>query len=201
MSVFCTRCGAAMDDNARFCPACGNAAAASVSTDPLATASPAVPVAAVPPITPAAPGIQYGGFWIRFLAVVIDSFLVSAVIYPVSFIIAIGIAGAGYAVRMPQMGVQLVTVISAFSLGVVGNWLYEALLLSSERQATVGKMILRLRVTDLDGQRIAFGRATARHFAKYFSGLILCIGYIMAAFTERHQALHDMIAGTLVRRD
>lgn len=74
-------------------------------------------------------------------------------------------------------------------------------MLSSARQATLGKMALRLRVTDLDGNRISFGRASARHFAKYLSGLILAIGYIMAAFTERHQALHDMVAGTLVRQD
>jgi uncharacterized RDD family membrane protein YckC len=198
MSVFCTRCGATLDEAARFCPICGNPAS------PQIPPAPGVAIAGTPlspPPVSAAPAVQYGGFWIRFLAVVIDSFLISAVIYPVSFIIAIGIAGAGYAVRMPQMGIQLVTVVSAFSLGVLGNWLYEALLLSSERQATVGKMILRLRVTDRDGQRIGFGQATARHFAKYLSGLILCIGYIMAAFTQRHQALHDMVAGTLVRRD
>ncbi len=186
-----------MEEAARFCPTCGNPAASA----PVAAAGVAPLMTAAPPLAPAAPAVRYGGFWIRFLAVVIDSFLISAVIYPVSFIIALLIAGAGYAVRMPSMGVQLVTAISAFTLGVLGNWLYEALLLSSERQATVGKMILRLRVTDLEGQRIEFGRATARHFAKYLSGMVLLIGYIMAAFTDRHRALHDMIAGTLVRRD
>ncbi len=197
MTVYCTHCGAGMEEGARFCPNCGSAAVATPAPGMVATPPPA-PSPAPPP---AAPAVRFGGFWIRFLAVVIDGFLISAVIYPISFIIAIGIAGAGYAVRMPQMGVQLVTVISAFSLGVLGNWLYEALLMSSEKQATVGKMILRLRVTDLEGQRISFGRATARHFAKYLSGLLLCIGYIMAAFTERHQALHDLVAGTLVRHD
>jgi uncharacterized RDD family membrane protein YckC len=61
-------------------------------------------------------------------------------------------------------------------------------------------MALSLRVTDLEGQRISFGRATGRHFAKYVSALTLLIGYIMAGFTERKQALHDMLAETLVVR-
>jgi uncharacterized RDD family membrane protein YckC len=59
-------------------------------------------------------------------------------------------------------------------------------------------MVLGLKVTDLEGRRISFLRATARHFAKIVSGMILLIGFIMAGFTERKQALHDMIAGTLV---
>jgi uncharacterized RDD family membrane protein YckC len=71
---------------------------------------------------------------------------------------------------------------------------------SSRRQATLGKMALGLRVTDLYGRRISFARASGRHFAKIISGMILLIGYIMAAFTHRHQALHDMIAGTLVEK-
>lgn len=195
MTAYCTRCGAAVDDATRFCPNCGN---------PLVPGADAPAMAAqVPPVSVVAPlaGPRYGGFWIRFVAVMIDGFIVSAVVYPVSFIIAIAIAGAGYAVRMPDVGIHLVAAISAFSLGVFGNWLYEALMLSSQRQATIGKMILHLRVTDLDGDRISFGRATARHFAKWVSGLILAVGYIMAAFTDRHQALHDMIAGTLVPQD
>jgi uncharacterized RDD family membrane protein YckC len=61
-------------------------------------------------------------------------------------------------------------------------------------------MIFGLKVTDLNGQRISFERATGRHFAKWLSSLILFIGYIMAGFSERKQALHDLLAGTLVRR-
>ena len=69
---------------------------------------------------------------------------------------------------------------------------------SSVNQGTIGKMALNLKVTDLNGERISFGRATGRFFAKYISSITLLIGYIMAAFTERKQALHDMIAGTYV---
>jgi uncharacterized RDD family membrane protein YckC len=69
---------------------------------------------------------------------------------------------------------------------------------SSSAQATIGKRIMGLRVMDLEGQRIGFAQASGRFFGKIISGLILDIGFIMAGFTERKQALHDMIAGTLV---
>jgi uncharacterized RDD family membrane protein YckC len=72
---------------------------------------------------------------------------------------------------------------------------------SSSWQATLGKKALDLAVTDLEGQRITFGRATGRHFAKIISGLIpLGIGYIIAGFTEKKQAVHDLIASCLVVR-
>ena len=71
---------------------------------------------------------------------------------------------------------------------------------SSSRQATLGKMALGIKVTSLDGERISFLRATGRYFATILSSLLLMIGYIMAAFTQRKQALHDMIASTLVVR-
>ncbi len=89
--------------------------------------------------------------------------------------------------------------VFGFVIGVAGSWLYEALMESSSRQATLGKMIFQMKVTDLSGSRISFARATGRYFAKWLSGLTLFIGYIIAGFTERKQALHDMVAGTLVR--
>jgi uncharacterized RDD family membrane protein YckC len=83
-------------------------------------------------------------------------------------------------------------------VAVFGHWLYEAWLTSSEWQATLGKRALGIAVTGVDGSRISFARATGRYFAKWISAFIFGIGYIMAAFTERKQALHDMIADTLV---
>ena len=80
------------------------------------------------------------------------------------------------------------------------SWLYCALMESSSYQATLGKMIFGMKVTDLCGNRISFARATGRHFAKILSGLILCIGFIMVGLSERKQGLHDLLAGTLVRR-
>lgn len=77
-------------------------------------------------------------------------------------------------------------------------WLYFALSESSEDQATWGKQVMGLKVTDTNHDRIGFWKATGRHFGKILSGLTLLIGYIMAAFTMKHQALHDMMAGCLV---
>ena len=78
------------------------------------------------------------------------------------------------------------------------NWLYFALMESSANRATVGKMALGIIVTDMQGNRISFARATGRYFAKFLSAMILLIGYIMAGLTEKKQALHDKIADTLV---
>jgi uncharacterized RDD family membrane protein YckC len=83
---------------------------------------------------------------------------------------------------------------------LVVGWLYFALMESSERGATVGKMAMGLRVVTNDGQRLSFPNATGRYFAKIVSAVILCIGFIMIAFTDRKRGLHDMIASTLVIR-
>jgi uncharacterized RDD family membrane protein YckC len=98
---------------------------------------------------------------------------------------------------------MVATMVPIFLLGMLGlmiiHWLYFAGMESSARQGTIGKSVMSLRVSDLDGKRISFGHATGRFFAKIVSGMIpFLIGYLMAAFTEKKQALHDLIAGTLV---
>ena len=147
----------------------------------------------------------YGGFWIRFLALLIDQAVVGVVAVPLAFLIMGGaiaaISGLG---TDPEPERVLPIILPAILLLVpmlIGiNWLYEALLTSGSMQATLGKRALGLKVTDLAGNPIGFGRATGRHFAKIISGMIMNIGYIIAGFTERKQALHDMIAGTLVMK-
>lgn len=81
------------------------------------------------------------------------------------------------------------------------RWLYFAIMESSSYQATFGKQLLEIKVTDMDGNRISFWRATLRYFAKILSGMIFYLGYLMIGFTEKKQGLHDMIAGTLVIND
>jgi len=142
---------------------------------------------------------RYGGFWIRVIAVIVDSILIQVVVLPVSFIVGIFIGIAGAASHSTGIGLQLMSSAVGAMIGLLGTWLYSAMMESSVRQATLGKMIFGMKVTDLQGRRISFGLATGRHFAKILSGLILCIGFIMVGFTEKKQGLHDMIVGTLVR--
>ncbi len=134
--------------------------------------------------------VTYAGFWRRFAACLIDSAIMTmagifvgvifGVIYGVSFRTDDGAGVVGNIV------------------GTVMQWLYFALMESSANQATVGKMALGIKVTDLDGNRISFARATGRHFGKIVSALTLFIGYLMIAFTSRKQGLHDIMAGCLV---
>jgi uncharacterized RDD family membrane protein YckC len=141
------------------------------------------------------PTQEYGGFWIRVLAYVIDSILVSVVSCPLGFLVGlIGIA-AEVDENSPQMALGN---IFANVISIVVAWLYFAFMESSSWQATVGKRLLNLRVTDNDGHRLSFGRATGRYFGKILSGMICGIGFIMVAFTEKKQGLHDMLANTLV---
>lgn len=142
--------------------------------------------------------VPYGGFWWRVLAYFID-----AILLQIALSIVTGFLGLGVGFNAALMGgnedlIMGPMVAASVLISFVAQWLYFALLESSEMQATVGKLAIGLVVTDLNGQRISFGRATGRYFAKILSGLILLIGYIMVAFTQRKQGLHDMIASTLV---
>lgn len=134
------------------------------------------------------------------MAAILDTILIEVVVIPLSFVVGLVIGLVGSAAGRAGAGLQLLGGFAGFILGTGAAWLYYAYLESSSRQATFGKMLLSVRVTDLEGGRISFGRATGRHFAKYVSAFTLLIGYIMAGFTEKKQALHDMLAGTLVVR-
>jgi uncharacterized RDD family membrane protein YckC len=158
-------------------------------------AASASPYQAVAPVT----GVGYGGFWIRVVAAIIDAIILRVVVAPVGMIFGgLGMAGTLSGIRHTGLGVLGggITII----LLIFGSWLYEALMESSSYQATLGKMIFGMKVTDLNGNRISFERATGRHFAKWLSTIIMCIGFIMVGLTDRKQGLHDLLAGTLVRR-
>jgi uncharacterized RDD family membrane protein YckC len=202
-NIFCNKCGTANAPGVQFCSNCGTSLAPlSAGGSPAQGSAGSYQTAGYAPAR--ARAAQYGGFWIRFVAFIIDTIVVQIVVFPISLIfmmiggISSAVGGASRDVLLSSMWITGIGVRALF--GFVLNWLYEAFMESSSRQATLGKMIFSLKVTDLYGHRISFGRATGRHFAKYLSGFILMIGYIMAGFTERKQALHDMIAGTLVQK-
>jgi uncharacterized RDD family membrane protein YckC len=194
-TFFCNKCGAQNTAGAQFCSRCGTptVAATGAVSPPASGAAAYYPAPAYPDTVPVA-GVRYGGFWIRVVAAIIDSVIIGLVASP--FWVLFGGLGLVHGFHPLGLAVLGATRIVFF----FGSWLYEALMESSSYQATLGKMVLGLKVTDLYGNRISFGRATGRHFAKWVSRATLGIGYIMVGFTERKQGLHDLLAGTLVRR-
>src|ERR1017187_5176774 len=203
-TFFCNKCGARNAAGAQFCSRCGAPTNPAPGVVPTAVASsyPASPYSAsaipYPTITPVV-GVGYGGFWIRVVAAIIDAIILRVVVAPVGMIFG-GLGMAGRMRGLPPAGLHLLGGGVTIVLTIFGSWFYEAFMESSSYQATLGKMICGMKVTDLNGSRISFERATGRHFAKWLSGIILCIGYIMVGFTERKQGLHDLLAGTLVQR-
>jgi len=209
--MYCSKCGSAIGANSAFCQVCGTGvqpALASASAPVGATGLPAAPGSVsphwLPPVTR-----SYAGFWLRFAAYLIDKILIGTVL--MAIIVPLGLlSGLGEFLRSVRPGQQpdpalIAAFVSSVALligiSLVGGWLYFAYFESSEWQGTVGKKVLNLAVTDLEGKRVSFGRASGRFFAKIISGLIpLGIGFILAGVTEKKQALHDMIASCLVLR-
>jgi uncharacterized RDD family membrane protein YckC len=200
--MFCTRCGSVNQDPAKFCKGCGSpldqpatGASAAVAPAPLYASPP--PIVAQP-----APQFLYAGFWRRFVAMIIDGLVFS----PVFLIFFAGsglfglITGATATRDMEGIAGALfgLGILAGILVMIVGNWLYHTLMECSRHQATLGKMALGIKVTDMNGNRISFARANGRFFGKLLSGAVMNIGYIMAAFTVQKQALHDMLAGCLV---
>jgi uncharacterized RDD family membrane protein YckC len=140
--------------------------------------------------------VVYAGFWLRVFAYLLDSILLGIV---TGFVILrplmerAGIPPDNPWVLFTGNSRQIVAI--NLLVGMV-SWLYWATLESSIWQATIGKRVFGLRVTDLAGRRISFARASGRHFGK-----IIFVGFILAGFTEKKQALHDMMAGCLVIRN
>jgi len=205
--IFCNHCGTQNSVLAKFCANCGAPFGMDVPGVPVspetvapqpATQPEAVPAHSAPLGTSPVVTTRYGGFWMRFAAAIIDGLLLGIVVWPVGLVFGLMVGIAGHRVSMPDVGVHLVSGITLWTLFIAAGWIYEASMESSARQATVGKMALGLKVTDEGGRRISFARASARYFGKILSRMILFVGYIMAGFTARKQALHDMIAGTLV---
>lgn len=138
---------------------------------------------------------QYAGVLTRFVASLIDG-IVFFVVYALIMLAVTPVGGTADPAQMQSTMLMM----AMLQLGLyLSNWVYFAMMESSSYQATLGKLMMGIRVTDLHGQPIGFGRASARYWGKLLSGIFM-IGYLMAFFTERTQALHDLLAGCVVVR-
>jgi uncharacterized RDD family membrane protein YckC len=221
---FCSKCGASVGDGASFCNACGQPLPPSAPAQAPAV-PPAGPIPSVPPGSPDRPDqpfgcavleprttgpiaarVAYAGFWLRFVAWFIDAIIlgVASTIVLLPFGVMTGFNLHRLMSGHPPSPEDFFSMggmhIRIFIVRQILHWIYYALLESSVWQGTIGKKALGLEVTDLSGARIDFGRATVRFLGRYVSIFTLGIGFIMAGFTQKKQALHDMIAGTLVLR-
>ncbi len=183
--MFCPKCGVSNDENARFCQFCGRSLITGEAGSALS--EPALGETSAPPAE-----LPYAGFWRRFLAIVIDELILTTVafFFSASYLLTV--------ITGPDTEAFRVTVLSSRIFSFLLHWLYFTLMESSPKQATLGKMAIGIVVTDYNGQRISFLRANGRYFGKFLSAVIFGIGFIMAGFTRKKQALHDMLAETLV---
>lgn len=179
--MYCLECGIQNPDGSKSCSRCGY---------PLEMDTAAVSKEAVSKETTTS---NYAGFWRRFLAALIDNVILMVGMYVMLSVMTIwSYFGSVVGIYVMMVG-MIVIGICTFGL----SWLYFALSESSSKQATLGKMAMGIVVTDLDGGRISFWQAAARHLGRYISAITL-IGFIMAGFTSKKQALHDFLADTLV---
>lgn len=169
--MYCKECGHEVNEG-EFCSNCG---AALVEAEP-----------------------KYAGFWIRFVAAVIDGIIVGIPVSIIAFVLGVFTLFSSADVNTAMYDDTIAILYAFLSIGsLMISILYYAGMHASKWQATVGKLIVGIKVTGLNGQRISFGRAIGRYLATILSS-VLYIGYIIAAFTEKKQSLHDLIAGTVV---
>jgi uncharacterized RDD family membrane protein YckC len=179
----CPKCGAAIEEGSGFCGSCGQR----LETPAAAWGQ------------PSEVRVAYAGFWLRAVAYLIDNLLLGFVLGNLLLRPLMGRPG-GIPADNPwflfeNTSPQITALVLLF---LMGNWVYFSLCESSKWQATIGKKVLGLMVVDLQGKRLSFGRASGRFFAKILSSMTFMVGFLMAGFTKRKQALHDIVAGCLV---
>ena len=204
LSPFCTKCGQLQQPQAAFATPLGGA---QTVTRPV---NESVGITSPAPITKS-DTTPYASFLKRFVAFLIDQFIAGALAAVTYFIMAaLGTASGASSVYGRNAGTFRTgaSVGAGFLLLILGGFLaitvYVYYFVKQEtvrRQATLGKSLLGLRVTTTAGSTLSVGQSVGRLIIKdTLSGLFFALGFVMAAFTERKQALHDFIAGTIVVR-
>src|SRR6267142_297156 len=204
--MYCSGCGYGLAASTMICPACGRSTGVRPA-GPSRSNFPVQTLAAVPGIR-----VSYAGFWMRFLAWMIDGALLTGIAFIVlGRLVNLARVGGIFGSLEPLDELDnLDDWYAVLGLGgtiafahfyILVSWLYHAFMESSAWQGTIGKRALGIVVTDANGARINFGRASGRFFSRLVSNMIpLGIGYILAGFTRQKQALHDLISNCLVLR-
>jgi uncharacterized RDD family membrane protein YckC len=197
LNQVCSNCGNARLPDGRFCLFCGD-----LLSEP--NSKGIVPSQPTKPLAPSAPtGLalaDYAGFWLRAWAGAIDVALEVSGALVLTYAIDLVLRRFGRLLGISPNVLKVATGMAFILILAVGSWLYCAFTESSSWRATVGKRILGLQVVTAEGDRIGFGQATVRHFMKFLSLFFLTIGFMMAGWTERRQALHDIPSDCLVIR-
>lgn len=137
--------------------------------------------------------LQYfGSFDQRAIASVIDWLIVSF-----GFVFV----AIGAVIIIPDQTIRVIVSVAMVAMIPIAKLIYHINMETSEKQGTYGKQLMKIRVTDIYGQRIDVPKAFARNLAKLLSTLTLCAGYLMCFFNKKQQCLHDVIAETLVIKD
>jgi uncharacterized RDD family membrane protein YckC len=199
--MFCPKCGKETDASGKFCQWCG--------ADNESVASRA-PVAAAEEDDGPDIGV-YAGLGRRFVAFIVDIFILLIFGIVAASVLGLfrGLQNAFFwlvqhvpASDLTPEGTTTAlvgSILAAYGLIlVVIPWLYFAGFESSRSQATPGKVLMGLVVTDMEATKPTFARTTLRFFGKFLSAIIIFIGFLMIGFTKKHQGLHDKIAGCLV---
>jgi len=205
--MFCPMCGFQNIDTDNFCGNCGH----DLRSEGIHSLDPPPPDkklrahAEVAFSASSNLNLEYAGFWRRFIAFWFDSIILIIPILITSAFLNILFMGGTNVGNMPDslsinpfehpvVSAQVVVVLA----DIILIWLYFAFFESSKMQGTPGKRIIGIRVTDFEGNRIAFGKATLRHFSKILSTIVFLVGFLMIGFSRKKQGLHDKIAGCLV---
>lgn len=187
MAVTCGRCGW-QGDEAAYCARCG-AGLGVASAAPPASFPQTSLRAPAPGFAPVSAAIRPAGFWIRFVAVMIDGvvlLLAQGILFGAGWMLLGGGMDAGFLVRGAT---HLFSSIIGAAYSIVFHWMWGQ---------TLGKMALQIQVVSMDGGPLSFGRSAGRYFATFLSALILGIGFIVAGVRADKRALHDLLAGTRV---
>jgi uncharacterized RDD family membrane protein YckC len=179
--IHCNQCGLASAFDAGFCQSCGASLAPRISSQ------------VREPIQ-----LRFAGFWVRAVAYLLDLFLALSALYLLNRFIGSYITAVAFKAGLPTTKIIAMRRSRRFVFNIILGFFYKAGMESSQYQGTLGKLALRIKVTDMSYQRLSYAHAVARYASKFISVLTLGIGYIMAGFNNQKQALHDKLAETFV---